>query len=119
MNSIEIKAREYNYLLTTKEEQIKMLSSEIFISKQEKKKLKELELEIVYLKGKLKNYIENNKSVANSISNEKVMFCNSENTSGYQNCVGNRKDDCFSSENLINNHILTKPVASSNIFKRK
>lgn len=51
--STELKNKEYNYLLTSKDEQVKILSSEILISKQEKQRLKEQESEIHFLNERI------------------------------------------------------------------
>lgn len=66
--SIELKSKEYNFLLISKDEQIKMLSNEVLTSKQEKQRLKDQELEIGYLKNKVKRFetlLENTKTIKN------------------------------------------------------
>lgn len=75
-----------------------MLSTEVFISKQEKNKLKELELEISYLKNKFKAN-ENIPALGNSHSNTNFVH-----------------------NNLSNNgdiKVSTKQITNTNIFKRK
>lgn len=58
--STELKNKEYNYLLTSKDEQVKILSSEILISKQEKIRLKEQEAEISLLNERIQK-LQNSK----------------------------------------------------------
>ena len=87
--SLELKTKEYKYLLTSKEEQIKMLSSEILISKKEKKKLNDQESEIIYLK----NYINSN------VKNK---------------CKFNQDFDSYNNNNLKNNNVISDDIKLNN-----
>ena len=95
-----------------------MLSSEVLVSKQEKQKLKEQELEIAYLQKKIRN-IDLSKSP--NTSNDHLVLINNQSNSHNESLGKNNNSDIITKEShrsKVMPKVQTKIGTSGNIFKR-
>ena len=109
--SIELKSREYNFLLISKEEQIKILSNEVLISKNERKKLKEKDEEIEFLQSKnqrLENLI--NSLNAREALSQNISRKNSKNLSNNNSCISQPSINEVNYSNLLERENKDTPV---------